>query len=97
MTLQPSLRKALLVSIALALGGAGFSLLFPNVPNYVFLPGMMIVYVASGGVHGFSSGLYLPSLPAWYALGGLLNVIIYSAITFMVLRRLHRRKDKDSL
>ncbi len=97
MTLQSPRRKAILVGIALTLGGAGFSLLFPNAPNYVFLPGMMIVYVASGGVHGFSSGVYLPSLPAWYALGGLLNVIIYSLIAFMVLRHLHRKKDKDSL
>jgi hypothetical protein len=97
MTLQPSLRTALLVGIALTLGGAGFSLLLPNAPNYVFLPGMMIVYVASGGVHGFSSGVYLPGLTAWYALGGLLNVIIYSVITFMVLRLPNRRKDKDSL
>jgi hypothetical protein len=97
MTLQSPLRKAIFVGIALTLGGAGFSLLFPNAANYMFLPGMIIVYVVSGGVHGFSSGVYLPSLPAWYALGGLVNVIIYSVIAFLVLRRVHRKKDRDSL
>lgn len=58
---------------------------------------MMIVYVVSGGVHGYSSGVYLPSLPIWYALGGLINAFIYSVVAFLVLQHLQRKKNKTSL
>jgi ABC-type cobalamin transport system permease subunit len=92
MTLRSPLRKAILVGVALAIAGAGFSLLFPSAPNYLFLPGMMIIYVVSGGVHGYSTGVYLPSLAVWYTLGGIVNALIYSALAFVVFRRLHRKK-----
>jgi hypothetical protein len=92
MTLRSPVRKAILVGVTLTLAGAGFSLLFPNAPNYLFLPGIMIIYVVSGGVHGYSSGVYLPSLPVWYTLGGIVNALIYSALALVVFRRLHRKK-----
>lgn len=97
MILQFRLRSAILIAVALTVTGAGFSLIYPNATNYLFLPGMMIVYFVSGGVHGYSSGVYLPGLLGWYILGGLVNVFIYSAIAFAVLRYLSRRKDTDSL
>ncbi len=78
MILRSSFGKAMLASMALTLIAGTFSLLFPKADNYVFLPGMMVVYFLSGGVHGDSSGVHLPSLPVWYALGSLTNVIIYS-------------------
>ncbi len=94
---QSTLGKAILIGIALAAAGAAFSLIFPNVPNYPFLPGIMTVYIVSGGVHGYASGVYLPSLPVWYTLGGLVNALLYSVLAFAVLQLLHRRKNKDSL
>jgi uncharacterized membrane protein YhdT len=92
MTRRSPLRKAILVGIPLSVAGIGFSLLFPNAPNPLALPGMTIIYLVSGGVHGYSSGVYLPSLPVWYTLGGIVNAVIYSALAFAVFRRLHRKK-----
>ena len=94
---RSTLRKAILVGVVLTVLAGAFSLLFPNAPNYLFLPGMMLVYVVTGGVHGYASGVYLPSLPLWYALGGLADAAIYSTLVFMVLRGLHRMKTKRSL
>jgi hydrogenase/urease accessory protein HupE len=93
MTLRSPLQKAILVGIALTVAGAGFSL-FPNAPNYLFLPGIMIIYVVSGGVHGYASGVHLPSLPVWYTLGGIVNAVIYSALAFVVFQRLGRKNKK---
>ena len=92
MALRSPLQKAILVGIALTVAEAGFSLLFPNAPNYLFLPGIMIIYIISGGVHGYASGVYLPSLPVWYALGGIVDAVIYSALAFVVFQRLGRKK-----
>jgi hypothetical protein len=85
------------MGVALTLAAAGFSFLFPNTPNYVFLPGMIVVYALSGGVHGYSSGVYLPTLPVWYALGGLLNVTIYSSLLFAILRSFGRKSGRGPL
>jgi hypothetical protein len=97
MILQSPLGKSILVGVAVTLAGAVFSLLFPNVQNYLLLPGIMIVFALSGGVHGYSTGVYLPSLPVWYALGGVINVVIYSVVIFLILQRLHREKNTRSL
>ena len=94
---QSTLGKAILIGSALAVAGATFSLIFPSVPNYAFLPGMMTFYIVSGGVHGYANGVYMPNLPAWYALGGLVNTFLYSVLAFAVLQLLHHRKNKDSL
>jgi hypothetical protein len=58
---------------------------------------VMTVYIVSGGVHGYASGVYLPRLPVWYALGGLVNAVLYSTVSFVVLRRFRRKENKDSL
>ena len=92
MVLRSIVWKAILVAATLTLVGTGFSILFPNATNYLLFPGMMIVYFLSGGVHGYSSGVYLPSLPVWYTLGGLINTLIYSVVVFWVLRLLHRNE-----
>jgi|CZKJ01.1.fsa_nt_gi hypothetical protein len=91
MIFRSILGKATLIGIALTLAAAAFSLLFPNTVNYVFLPGMVVVYALSGGVHGYSSGVYLPSLLIWYVLGGLVNITIYSLLLFAVIKRLGRK------
>jgi hypothetical protein len=90
MTIRPRVRKAIIIGITVTVAGAIFFLAFPNTTNYVFLPGMMIVYVLSGGVHGYSSGVYLPPLPLWYALGGFIDALIYSLLAFVTLNWLRR-------
>ena len=82
--------KAILIGIATTFIAATISFALPNAPNYLLLPGMMVVYVVSGGVHGDSRGVHLPSLPVWYALGGTVDVIIYSLLAFLALK-LRRR------
>jgi len=94
---RSTLGKTLFIGIAATVAGATFSLIFPNTVNYAFLPGMMVVYVVSGGVHGYDSGVYLPRLPLWYALGGFVDVAIYAGLAFAVLRALSRRKGKGTL
>ena len=90
MTIRPRVRKAIIIGITVTVAGAIFSIAFPNTTNYLFLPGMMIVYVLSGGVHGYSSGVYLPPLLVWYALGGFINALIYSLLAFLTLKRLRQ-------
>jgi hypothetical protein len=97
MILRSTFGKAVLASVALTLAAAAFSFLFPNTSNYVFSPGMIVVYVLSGGVHGYSSGVYLPSLPIWYALGGLVDVTIYSLLLFPIFRSLGRKSSTGPL
>lgn len=58
---------------------------------------MIIVYALSGGVHGDSSGVHLPSLHAWYALGALVDVFLYSLLALGVLQYINRKKNKGSL
>ena len=97
MTGQRHLRTAILIAIALTLVGAGFSLLFPRATNYLLFPGMVIVYVLSGGVHGDSTGVHLPSLRVWYALGSLVDVSLYSLLALLVLQYANRKKSGGSL
>ncbi|MGA2374888.1 MAG: hypothetical protein ABSF72_05175 [Candidatus Sulfotelmatobacter sp.] len=85
------------MGVVLTLAAAAFSFLFPNVPNYVFLPGLFVVYALSGGVHGYASGVYLPALPVWYALGGLVNATIYSGLLFAILRSVGKKSGKGPL
>jgi hypothetical protein len=89
--------KAIILGAIVTGGGAIFSLALPNATNYVLLPGMMVVYVAAGGVHGDSSGVHLPSLPVWNALGGFIDLLIYSFASFCAMKILHRRRDKGVL
>jgi|HubBroStandDraft_6_1064221.scaffolds.fasta_scaffold551568_2 hypothetical protein len=97
MILQPPIRKAVLVGTIMTIAGAVFSFALPNTPNYLLLPGMLAVYMATGGVHGDSSGMHLPSLPVWYALGGVIDLLIYALGAFWVLEILRRRRGKGSL
>jgi hypothetical protein len=97
MILRSNFGKAVLASVALTLAAGAFSFLFPNTSNYVFSPGMIVVYVLSGGVHGYSSGVYLPSLPVWYALGGVLDVTIYSLLLFPIFRSFGRKSRRGPL
>jgi hypothetical protein len=97
MIFRSTFGKAVLSSVALTLAAAAFSFLFPNTSNYVFSPGVIIVYVLSGGVHGYSSGVYLPSLPVWYALGGLVDVTIYSLLLFPIFRTFGRKSKRGPL
>jgi hypothetical protein len=92
MTVRPRVRKAIIIGIIVTVAGAIFSLAFPKTTNYVFLPGIMVVYILSGGVHGYSSGVYLPPLPVWYALGGFIDALIYSLLAFVALNRLRRNE-----
>jgi hypothetical protein len=82
--------KAILIGLAITFIAAIVSFAFPNAPNYLLLPGMIVVYFVSGGVHGDSGGVHLPGLPVWYALGGSVDVIIYSGLAFLTLE-LRRR------
>jgi hypothetical protein len=91
--LQSNLRNAILVGVTVTAAGAAFSLALPNTTNYLFLPGMMLVYVASGGVHGYSSGVYLPSIAVWYSLGTAVNVVLYSLLAFAGLKYIHRSRN----
>jgi hypothetical protein len=84
--------RAAIIGLIVTLGSGLFSVIRPEASNYLFLPGMMVVYVASGGVHGYSSGVYLPTLPVWYALGGIVNLILYTGIAFAVSAMLQRNK-----
>ena len=77
--------------MAITIVGAVYSLVLPNTPNYLFLPGMMAVYVLTGGVHGDSTGVHLPSLPVWYFLGGMVNILFYPLLAFVMLKRFGRR------
>jgi hypothetical protein len=77
--------------------GAIFSLALPNTTNYLLLPGILAVYVVTGGVHGYSSGVYLPSVPVWYALGGTIDLLLYSLAAFWVMKLLRRWRDRESL
>ena len=97
MIFRSTFGKAIVAGVALTIAAAIFSFLFPNTPNYVFLPGIMVVYAVSGGVHGYASGVYLPSLPVWYALGGLVNVAIYSLLVFVVLRTFGKKSRNGPL
>ena len=97
MASQSSVGKAILIGIIITTVGAVVSLAFPNSPNYLLLPGILLVYVASGGVHGDSRGVHLPSLTVWYALGGIIDLFVYSLMAFLALRVLKRRRDKVSL
>jgi hypothetical protein len=58
---------------------------------------MMLVYVVAGGVHGDSSGVHLPSLRVWYALGGIIDLLIYSLGSFWVMKLLRRSRARESL
>jgi hypothetical protein len=49
MILQPPIRKAVLVGTIMTIAGAVFSFALPNTPNYLLLPGMLAVYMATGG------------------------------------------------
>ena len=96
-TLRTVLQKAIFIGIAVTIASAVFSFALPSVPNYIFLPGMMVVYVLSGSVHGFSSGVYLPTLPVRHALGGIVIVFIYSVLAFAALRYWLQGRKKRSL
>jgi len=58
---------------------------------------MLTVYVVTGGVHGYSSGVYLPSLPVWYALGGTIDLLLYSLAAFSVMKLVRRWRDTGAL
>ena len=88
----PPVGKALFIGMALTVVGAIYSMVFPNATNYLFLPGMMVVYVLAGGVHGDSTGVHLPSLLVWYVIGGIVNVAIYFLLAFVLLKRFGRHK-----
>ena len=77
--------------------GAVFSLVLPNTPNYLLLPGVLVVYLVTGGVHGDSGGVNLPSLTVWYALGGTVDLLIYSLGSFWAMKLLRRRHHIHSL
>src|SRR5947208_8237807 len=83
--ISSSFRKSVVVGFLITGAGAVWSFLAPDHMNYVFAPGMWIVYAVSGGVHGYSSSVYLPSISVWYTLGGLLDVCMYSGLAFAVL------------
>ncbi len=85
------------MGIIVTLSSGAFSAAFPQTSNYVFLPGMMVVYIASGGVHGYASGVYLPSLPLWYTLGAVVNVLVYSGLAFLILAVLGIKKNRNAV
>ena len=84
----PPAGKAIVIGVAITGIGAIYSIVLPSATNYLFLPGMMVVYVLTGGVHGD----HLPSLPVWYALGGIVNIFLYSLLAFVMVRRFGRRE-----
>ncbi len=94
MASQSSVGKAILIGIIITAVGAVVSLAFTNSSNYLLLPGVLMVYVATGGVHGDSRGVHLPSLPVWYALGGIIDLFVYSLVAFWAIGVLQRRRDK---
>ena len=84
--MSSSLEKSVIAGFLITGVGAVWSLLAPDRINYLFAPGMWTVYVLSGGVHGYSSGVYLPSVAVWYVLGGIINLLLYSGLAFAVIR-----------
>ncbi len=94
---RSSLQIALVGGACITLVGIALSLIFPSL-TYLFAPGMLIVYVVSGGVHGYASGVYLPSsLRAWYAIGGLVDVLLYALFLFWIVKGVRSRKKNGAL
>lgn len=91
-----SLKISLLAGVCITVVGGSLSFIFPTLA-YVLSPGMLVVYILSGGVHGYSSGVYLPSLPVWYALGGLIDVVLFSFFWLSALKVLATRKKSGVL
>jgi hypothetical protein len=89
--------RAILLGAIVTGVGAIFPFALPNTTNYLLLPGILTVYAMTGGVHGYSSGVYLPSVPVWYALGGTIDLLLYSLAAFWVMKLIPRRSDKGSL
>ena len=81
------LRRSVVCGLLITLAGAVWSIATPDHMNYIFMPGMLTIYAVSGGVHGYSSGVHLPSLVVWYVLGGITNLFIYSGLAFLIFRR----------
>ncbi len=81
-------RWELCAGIVITLVGAALALMLPRSTTYLYLPGILVVYALSGGVHGYDSGVYLPSLPVWYLLAAPINIAFYAFITFAVRRLL---------
>ena len=94
MSARSLLQKAIFMGIGITVVSGAFTIAMLNVSNYVFLPGMMVVYLVSGGVHGYASGVYLPSLSRWYALGFSVNVLIYSTLALVGLLLFRKRENR---
>jgi hypothetical protein len=87
-----SAKKALLAGLILTTVGGALAVLLPEKVTYLYLPGTFIVYALSGGVHGYSSGVYLPSLLAWYALAAPVNILFYALLLFPIIKSVDRAR-----
>ena len=88
-----STKKALLAGLILTAVGGALAVLLPNKVTYLYLPGTLMVYAFSGGVHGYSSGVYLPSLPVWYALAAPVNILFYALLLFPIAKSVDRVRE----
>jgi hypothetical protein len=89
-----STKKALLVGLILTTVGGALAVMFSEKVTYLYMPGMLTVYALSGGVHGYSSGVYLPRLPVWYALAAPVNISFYTLLLFPIIKSVDRTRER---
>jgi hypothetical protein len=92
-----STKKTLLAGMILTAVGVALAVLLPEKVTYLYLPGTLMVYALSGGAHGHSSGVYLPSLPVWYALAAPVNILFHALLLLPIIKSVDRvREHKPS-